>query len=199
MGDLRQQSEFLVTHHSFTDGSTLNWGLIRSELLMSAQTTQRTTPLIFLTIMNLCLILTHLAAVCVGSACGTVGEGNFPYVPVSLWWHFTHKPTISRVGMFSSYFVWHVCFVIHFLTSLGLHLCLCHSSTHTCHQFTFHKFRRRSLKLVRPWRPVGLTLWEAAANLSLLVYLLNATLHELRQEEKGRCSFMWVAETHQHL
>lgn len=39
---------------------------------------------------------------------------------------------------------------------------------------------------------VGLTAWEAAANLSLRVYLLYATIHELRHQGRGRCVLRWV-------
>lgn len=58
-GGLQQQSEVLVTHHSLTDGFTLNWGSMRSVsktktepaaeagLHMHAQTTQCTAPVIF--------------------------------------------------------------------------------------------------------------------------------------------------------
>lgn len=40
---------------------------------------------------------------------------------------------------------------------------------------------------------VGSTAWEAAANLSLEVYLLYVTTHELRHRDIGRCVLWWVA------
>lgn len=148
-----------------------------------------------------------MSEVCV---CGTVGEGDFPYVSVSSWCHFAHKQKISHVGMFTAAILFDMyvlcwCFVIHFLTSLGVHLCLWHSSFHShlspvyISQIQMQKFKACPAWWQQPWQPVGLTVWEAAENLSLLVYLLDATLHELRQQERGRCCFMWVAGTHQHL
>lgn len=165
---------------------------------MSPQTTQRTAPVIF-SPSWICLILIHLAVECVGSVCGTVAEGDSPYVCASSRCHFAHKQQISRAGMFTAAILFDVyvlcwCFVIHFLTSLGLHLCLCHSSPHShpspvyISQLQTQKIKARPDWWQRPWQPVGLTLWEATANLSLLVYLLNATLHELRQQKKRQMS-----------
>ena len=42
-------------------------------------------------------------------------------------------------------------------------------------------------------KAVGLTAWEATANLSLRDYLLYATIHELRHRRRGRCVVSWVA------
>lgn len=42
---------------------------------------------------------------------------------------------------------------------------------------------------------VGLTAWEATANLSVRVYLLYATIYELKHWDKSTCvRLLWVAE-----
>lgn len=164
----------------------------------------------FLTVVNLSYLNSFCSGVCRQCVCGTVAEGDFPYVCASSLCHFDHRQKISHVWMFTAAILFAVCvlcwyFAIHFLASLGLHLCFCHSSSHSClspvyiSQIKTQKFKAGPDWWQPPWQPVGLTLWEAAANLSLLVYLLNATLPELRLPERGRCRFVWVAGTHQHL
>lgn len=160
----------------------------------------------FLTLMNLCLIWNYLAAVCADSR-----WRRFSICVRFLVMSFCSQAKTSHVGMFTAAILFDMyvlcwCFVIHFLTSLGLPLCLCHSSSHShlspvyISQIQTQKFKARQAWWQQPWQPVGLTFWEAAANLSLLnVYLLTSTLHELRPQERGRCCFMWVAGTLQHL
>lgn len=59
----------------------------------------------FLSIMNLCLIFIHLAAVCAGGVCGTVVEDDFPSVSTSSWCHFAHIENIQMWVFMSSYYV----------------------------------------------------------------------------------------------
>lgn len=109
----------------------------------------------FLTLMNLCLIWIYLAAVCADSECGTVGEGDFPYVSVSLWCHFAHKPKHPTLGCLQQLFclTCMFCADVLWFTSWQVWASIFASViallTHTCRQFTFHRFRHRSLKLVR--------------------------------------------------
>lgn len=221
-GGLRQQSEFLVTHHSLADGFTFNWGLMRSVLKQRRSTQQRLGctcplrphrgPLLWFSHPHESLSYLNLFS---SSVCRQWMRHSrwrrFSICVRFLVMSFCSQAETSHVGMFTAAILFDMyvlccCFVIHFLTSLGLHLCLCHSSSHShlspvyISQIQTQKFKARQAWWQQPWQPVGLTFWEAAANLSLLnVYLLTSTLHELRPQERGRCCFMWVAGTLQHL
>lgn len=80
---------------------------------------------------------------------------------------------------------WHIC---------GPHLCPCcsfsysHMSSVYISQLQTGKFKARWARRRRQWQPAGFTVWEANSNLSLWVYLQDATLHELRQRDRGRCA-----------
>lgn len=81
---------------------------------------------------------------------------------------------------------WHIC---------GPHLCPCcsfsysHMSSVYISQLQTGKFKARWARRRRRQRqPAGFTVWEANSNLSLRVYLQDATLHELRQRDRGRCA-----------
>lgn len=76
------------------------------------------------------------------------------------------------------------------------------TSSHAHHQFTLFPSQIHGWNWVllifsicspSGSQAVGLTAWEATANLSLRVYLLHATLHELRHRDGGRCVLWWVA------
>lgn len=222
-GGLGQQSEFLVTHHSLMDGFTLNWGSMRSVWKRGQSPQQRLSCTCLLRPHrgqsscdfshrheSLSYFNSFRSSVCVDSVCGTVGRWRrFSICVRFLVMSFCSqakknknkkKSKNPRLGCLQQlfYLTCMSCVDVLWFTSWQVWAAIFASviapHTLTCHQFTFHRFG--SLKLIQqPWQPAGLTLWEAEANLPLLVYLLNATLHELRQQERGRCCFMWVAET----
>lgn len=68
-----------------------------------------------------------------------------------------------------------------------------HLSSVYISQLQTRRFKARWGRWRWPWQPAGFTVWEAAANLSLQIYLQNATLHELKQWGRGRWCLLWVA------
>lgn len=89
---------------------------------------------------------------------------------------------------------------IHFLTGHSLQLVLSFFHTHVLSYFSLICMWNQVLipfwscsALCQPGGTVGLRAWEAATNLSLRVYLLYASIHELRHQGKGTCVLKWVA------